>query len=147
MEPGTKKVTLALPSPISTNALFANNSGRGRRGRKATDAYSAWKKLTAQWLMCQAPLPSFAAPVEVLFYVGEGGVGMMDSDNTLKAYLDALKDAQVIRDDNRKWVWGCSAVWTPELCGCVAVIVEARNRPRACDVLADVQFSAMELLA
>ena len=110
---------LVLPDPISTNNLFNNVEGRGR---VKTRAYKTWQKLTAQIIAAQRPLPQFALPVEITFYVGEKRIGQMDSDNTLKAYTDALKFHGVIHDDSRKWVRRTAAVWVPGMCGCVAKI-------------------------
>ena len=114
---------IALPPPISTNNLFINVPGRGRVMSKN---YKVWKRLVAQVLAAQNPLPRFALPVEITFYVGERGIGPMDSDNTAKAYLDALKVAGVIHDDSRKWVRRSGAVWVPAMGGCVAKIKVAR---------------------
>jgi Holliday junction resolvase RusA-like endonuclease len=110
---------LVLPGPISTNALFSNVPGRGRVMSKE---YKAWKRLAEQTLAAQRPLPRFALPVCVTFYVGERHVGQMDSDNTLKAYMDAIKTAGVIHDDSRKWVRRTAAVWVPAMGGCVCRI-------------------------
>lgn len=110
---------IVLPAPISTNALFRNVPGRGRVMSKE---YKLWKRLAEDTLRAQVPLPRFALPVSVTFYVGERGIGQMDSDNTAKAYLDALVRAGVIHDDSRKWVRRTSAVWVPSMGGCVAKI-------------------------
>ena len=110
---------LVLPGPISTNALFSNVPGRGR---VMSREYKAWKKVAEQTLAAQRPLPRFALPVSVTFYVGERHVGQMDSDNTLKAYIDAIKTAGVIHDDSRRWVRRTAAIWVPAMGGCVARI-------------------------
>jgi Holliday junction resolvase RusA-like endonuclease len=117
---------LAMPRPISTNALTRNLPGRGR---VVTKEYTAWKREAARMLAAQRPLPRFAQPVQITIYAGEGGVGMMDSDNCAKAMLDALKAAGVIHDDNRKWVRRSAVVWTPGLRGTVIKI-----RPAGMDV-------------
>jgi Holliday junction resolvase RusA-like endonuclease len=110
---------LVLPDPISTNNLFNNLAGRGR---VITRDYKEWKKLAARYLAAQRPLPQFALPVELMFYVGEKRIGQMDSDNTLKAYTDCLKQHGVIHDDNRKWVRRTGAVWVPGMYSCVVKI-------------------------
>ena len=132
-----------MPSPISTNALYRNVPGVGR---VATAKYSRWKRLAAQYLSAQSPLPRFDAPVTVLIYVGEQGVGGMDADNTEKAYLDALKRAGIIVDDSRKWVRGVAAHWTPGLCGAVVVIESASGQINLDLATYGLSVNARELL-
>lgn len=134
---------LAMPSPISTNALYRNVPGVGR---VATTKYTVWKRLAAQYLSAQSPLPNFETPVTVLIYVGEQGVGGMDADNTEKAYLDALKRAGIIVDDSRTWVRGVAAHWTPVLCGAVVVIEAASDQINLDLVTCGLSVNARELL-
>lgn len=110
---------VVLPDPISTNNLFVNVPGRGRV--KSKD-YRNWRNNAARYLSAQRPLPQFALPVEITFYVGEKHIGQMDTDNVFKAYTDAIKVAGVIHDDSRKWVRRTSSVWVPNMGGCVAKI-------------------------
>lgn len=134
---------LALPSPISTNNLFGNAPGRGR---VITKEYTAWRKLASDYLRAQAPLPRFAVPVDIMLFVGERGVGNMDSDNTAKAYIDAMKKAQIIHDDSRKWVRSSQAIWTPDIAGCVAAITPADEAPRIEDVVRYLRPVGRELV-
>lgn len=123
---------LVLPGPISTNNLYNNVPGRGRIMSKD---YRVWKGVAASMLMAQKPLPRFALPVEMMFYIGEIGIGQMDSDNTLKAYTDAIKEARIIHDDSRRWVRRTGAVWVPGMTGCVVRIKTA-----------EIAFSASKLI-
>lgn len=134
---------LALPGPISTNNLFRNVPGRGRVVSKD---YADWKKRAAGCIAAHVPMPRFALPVEITLFVGERGVGQMDSDNTAKAYLDALKAAGVIHDDSRKWVRRSEAVWVPGMAGCVAKITVAAGGPAAVEIVAKVPQGLRELL-
>lgn len=134
---------LALPRPISTNNLFVNVPGRGRIMSKD---YRAWKQRVVQVLAAQRPLPRFALPVEITFYVGERGIGQMDSDNTAKAYLDAIKVAGVIHDDSRKWVRRSGAVWVPGMGGCVAKIKVARPELHAPTIMGSIKPNLQWLL-
>ena len=138
-----KHTRVAMPSPISTNCLYRNVPGVGR---VVTKKYAAWKRLAAQYLSAQLPLPRFETSVTVMIYVGEQGVGGMDADNTEKAYLDALKHAGVIVDDSRKWVRGVAAHWTPGLCGAVVVIEEAGVGSSLDMATCGLSANAMELL-
>lgn len=141
---GPIRALIALPSPISTNHLYSNVPGVGR---VATKRYRAWKKVAKHYLVCQRPLPVFKHPVSIRVMVGELTVGEMDSDNTLKAYLDILKWAEVIKDDNRKWVRKAQAAWVPEMTGAVAVIDVVQNEISAARVIEQLPRNGRELLA
>lgn len=135
---------LVFPAPISTNALFINVPGRGRA---LSGDYRAWKKLTAQILAAQRPLPKFVLPVEVTVYVGERGKGNGDIDNCSKAILDALTAAGIIHDDSRKWVRGCYPMWVPDMAGCVVVVAPAQPPPSAANITRMVRPGLRKLLA
>ena len=134
---------LVMPPPISTNHLFRNVE---KVGRVATSAYKAWQRDAASRLQAQRPTPSFVCPVSISIFVGEKGVGDMDSDNTAKAYLDALVKAKVIPDDSRKWVRSNRVMWTPGLRGAVVEIIPARDPPPAAEILARIKPNLHELL-
>lgn len=134
---------LILPPPISTNGLFANVAGRGR---VVTADYKAWKRKAADSLMVQKPLPHFVGPVTITLFVGEVGVGDMDSDNTAKAYLDALVKAKIIRDDKRSVVRSSRAVWVPGIRGCLAEILPAKAPPSPQQLFEKVPRGLRELL-
>jgi len=140
----TQIARLAMPPPISTNGLYRNVPGAGR---VVTRKYAAWKRLAAQYLSAQGPLPTFSVPVTVLVYVGETDVGAMDSDNTLKAYLDALKEFGVIVDDNRKWVRGSAARWVQGLRGAVVVVEETGGELTSAYAIRDTAPLARGLLS
>jgi Holliday junction resolvase len=135
-------VSLALPGPISTNNLFRNVPGKGR---VVSAEYAAWKATTRDAIQANRP-PRFTLPVTITLFVGEKGVGRMDSDNTAKAYVDALVKARVIPDDSRKWVRGIAVAWVPGMAGAVAEIRVARRPPVAADVIARVAKGLRELL-
>ena len=134
---------IALPGPISTNNLFVNVPGKGR---SISPEYRAWKIRAAQCLAADLHLPRYALPVDITLFVGEKDVGNMDSDNTAKAYLDALKKAKVIHDDSRKWVRSCKPVWVPGMAGCVAMIEAAKPPPLASEIVARIAKGLRELL-
>lgn len=132
-----------LPPPISTNHLFANVPGRGRITSKE---YQAWKKAAAQLLTAQR-CPRFTTPVYISIMVGEVDVGAaMDSDNTLKAAIDALKGAQIIVDDNRRWVRSSRATWIPGFRGMVAIVAPATEPPTADELRRTIPPSIWEAM-
>lgn len=141
---------LVLPSPISTNNLFAtlkkDGIGKAAGGRIVTKEYRAWKHNADQRLFAQRPLPRFTGPVTITLFVGERGVGQMDSDNTAKAYLDCLVRAKIIRDDARAVVRSTRAVWVPGMSGCVAEILPARAAPNPEAIMSRVPRGLHELL-
>ena len=121
---------IRLPRPISTNSLFANVKGRGR---VCTKAYNQWKWQAKAKLSDQKPLPKFAEPVQIALLVGEKGVGRMDADNAVKAYLDALVAANVIPDDNRNVIRRIVVEWVAGVEGCTAHIRNA-DAPEAVSI-------------
>lgn len=134
---------LVMPAPISTNHLFRNVE---KVGRVATSHYKTWQRDAASRLQAQRPLPEFVYPVSITIFVGEKGVGDMDSDNTAKAYLDALVKAKVIKDDNRKWVRSIRVMWTPGIRGAVVEIIPAREPPAHAALLERIKPNLHELL-
>lgn len=134
---------LVMPPPISTNNLFRNVE---KVGRVATSQYKVWLRDAADRLQAQRPLPEFIRPVSVTVFVGEKGVGEMDSDNTAKAYLDALVKAKVIKDDSRKWVRSIRVMWTPGIRGAVVEIIPARDPPPQAALLGRIKSNLHELL-
>lgn len=99
-------VTLTIPTPPSVNQLFRNLPGRGR---VRTRIYDDWRghALTAIRLQSIEPV---MGPVVILFGV-ERQSSAADIDNRIKAMLDAIVEAQVIRDDSE--VTGFAAAWLP----------------------------------
>lgn len=126
-----------LPPPISTNNLFANVPGRGRI---ATQDYKAWKLQADQLLRAQTR-PRFLTPVFVSLMLGEIDVGNMDSDNAAKAAIDALKRAQIIVDDSRRWVRSSRSTWVPGFRGIVAIVAPATEPPTADELRRTIQPS------
>lgn len=134
---------LVMPPPISTNHLFRNVE---KVGRVATSHYKAWQRDARDRLQAQRPLPEFIKPVSITIFVGEKAVGDMDSDNTAKAYLDAIVKAKIIKDDNRKWVRSIRVMWTPGIRGAVVEIIPAREPPPAAEILARIKSNLHTLL-
>ena len=138
---------MALPRPISTNNLFRNLPRKDGRpgGRVATAEYKAWKETARNAIHANIP-PRFTLPVTITLFVGEKGVGEMDSDNTAKAYIDALVNAKVIPDDKREWVRGIAVHWVPGMAGAVAEIRVAPRAPMAAEIVGKVKTGLRELL-
>ena len=133
---------LALPSAISTNNLFRNVKGRGR---VKTDEYAKWQTRAAELIAIQRR-HSFTMPVKITLFVGEVGIGNMDSDNTAKAPIDALKKAGVIRDDSRKWVRATECIWMPDMAGIVAEVRPAPPAPSPSLIVSFIPYGMREVL-
>jgi Holliday junction resolvase RusA-like endonuclease len=84
-----------LPSPPSTNHLFANLRGGGRI---KTTLYKEWQR-GAGLLLNVARLGRMAGPLEIEIAIGQCGE-RRDADNFVKPILDLLKSCGVISDDN-----------------------------------------------
>lgn len=100
-----------LPLPISTNALYFNREGGGRR---KTQRYKAWVHDAAMILLCQSARP-VAGPVRLLIEISEKS--KCDIDNAAKCVLDALVARGVIEDDRKKFVRSISLEWSSEVEG------------------------------
>lgn len=99
-------VTFTIPVPPSVNQLFANKPGRGR---VKTEAYDTWCAGALTHLRLQSISP-ITGRVVVLFNVERRSLAA-DIDNRIKAMLDAIVKAKIIRDDNQ--VTAFAAAWTP----------------------------------
>ena len=100
-------IELRLPFPPSVNAMFLNNSGRGR-GRIVSPEYRAWKEQAAWELKAQRPAP-VDARCTVEIHLDDRRAG--DADNRAKAVLDALVNAGVLAGDSKKYVKGTYCGW------------------------------------
>jgi len=85
---------LTLPVPPSTNNLFVNVRGRGRR---KSDEYRAWLHEAGLKLNLQRPQP-VSGPVHVTIRIPDIARG--DLDNRIKASLDLLVKHRLIEDDS-----------------------------------------------
>lgn len=143
MLPLDRPAYIILPPPISTNSLFRNVE---KVGRVKTGKYKAWITEAEQRLAAQRPLPQFACPVSLTIFIGEKGVGDMDSDNAAKACIDALVRSKVIHDDSKKYVRGQRTIWVPKLRGCVVEVRPAPAPPAIEEILSRIKSGLHELL-
>lgn len=88
-------ITLDLPRPPSTNALFTNVPGVGRR--KTAD-YRRWQE-AAGWAIAAARQPAVLGPYAV--FIGVSRADGVDIDNVVKATLDILVKHRLTDDDKR----------------------------------------------
>jgi len=92
-------ITLSLPVPPSTNALFANARGKGR---VKTPEYKAWLKsagLLVSFQTAKTRVRSVPSPVIVEVRIGKVNQAR-DADNFMKAVNDLLVACGVIAGDN-----------------------------------------------
>ena len=96
-------IRLVLPVPPSVNALFANNVGRGRKGRRVTPAYTEWRWHALVSLRAQVTPPAEGKPpllsgrCKLRLFVGEKMRG--DPSNRIKAVEDFLVAHRITGDD------------------------------------------------
>jgi Holliday junction resolvase RusA-like endonuclease len=111
---------IRLPFPVSINAMYLNNRGRGR-GRIASPELRAWKEQAGWELHVQKPKP-VTSRCEIRIDLDDTRQG--DADSRIKCVLDVLVTAGVIRDDRKKYVKRVSIGWE-KLTGCrVAILPE-----------------------
>ena len=98
------KYEVEIPIPPSTNSLYTNVAGKGR---KKTSKYKYWLKDTLWTLKAEVPVLIPPVKLGVTIYGGKGF--RMDSDisNRMKAVEDALVSTGRLEDDNVKFVTEC----------------------------------------
>lgn len=118
---GGDAVVINLPRPPSLNG---NERSNAHGGRYSTASYKNWKEAALKAIMVQRP-HRFTGPVRISILVEETS-RISDIDNRIKPCLDALQAAEIIPNDNQKFVRGVSADWSTEICGAQVTITEAR---------------------
>lgn len=120
--------SLPIPKPISLNNIFANKNAvrtkvemvggaivhkrKQSGGRVKTKAYIQWRNNCAWTMKSAGPTPQIKGPVSIHIIAPSQGVSAdMDTDNTIKGYLDTLVLLGVIEDDNRKIVRRLTVEW------------------------------------
>ena len=114
-------VTFTLPVPPSVNQMFRNVRGKGR---VKTEVYDQWRAAAKTSLRLQSITP-IAGPVVAVFGVERGSLAA-DIDNRIKAMLDAIVAAKIIRDDNQ--VTAFAAAWLPRANGLAHVQIFPAGR-------------------
>lgn len=90
-------VSVDLPIPPSTNALYRNVRGRGR---VKTERYCEWIRAASWDFKDQKPRPVHG-PIKIEIAFGRyRDKRRRDIDNRVKGALDGLKDFGVIEDDH-----------------------------------------------
>ncbi|HEU5019659.1 MAG TPA: RusA family crossover junction endodeoxyribonuclease [Pseudolabrys sp.] len=102
--------TFTMPIPPSVNQMFRNVRGKGR---VKTGHYEAWSAAAATSMRLQQVQP-VTGPVLVIFGVERHSLAA-DIDNRIKAMLDAIVKAKIIRDDSD--VTAFAAAWLPSANG------------------------------
>ena len=118
---GSRRLTeIRLPFPVSVNAMYLNNKGRGR-GRIASPELRAWKEQAGWELKAQRVKP-FDQRVIVHIDLDDSRQG--DADSRCKCVLDLLVSSGVLKDDRKKYVKRVSIGWE-KLTGCRVAITGA----------------------
>jgi crossover junction endodeoxyribonuclease RusA len=112
-------ITLQLPMPPSTNALFANIPGRGR---VKSAAYKRWIT-EAGWMLRVQRIAPITGRVRVTIRVQQTAKRKADIDNRIKAVLDLLVKNRVIEDDRH--VEAVTAQWVSEGLTGVSVTIQS----------------------
>jgi len=109
---------IELPFPPSVNKLFFNAPGKGR---VKTPAYHAWQDEALREIMYQR-----IKPVEGEVSISIGLVApdkrARDCDNLIKAPLDTMVKAKIIKDDRSNIVRKVSVEWLASGPPCVVLI-------------------------
>jgi Holliday junction resolvase RusA-like endonuclease len=113
-----------IPMPPSVNSMYVNGvSGGGGRGRHKSKAYVAWGwevvPILAKWKR------KLKYPVAVEIVIREKIPNCWDLDNRIKATLDAMVSAEVLKGDSRKYVRKVSIEYAPGGVGVAVTVVES----------------------
>ena len=95
----TNPVTFSLPMPPSVNALYTNNSGKGKRGRAKSQRYLSWITEAGIELNRQR-VPTLTPPYSIEYAVGRPDKRKRDVANLEKPLSDLLVSMDVIEDDS-----------------------------------------------
>jgi crossover junction endodeoxyribonuclease RusA len=98
---------VTLPMPPSTNSLFYNKAGKGR---KKTERYRAWRNEAGWELVRQRP-PRTSGPVFVEIRLPDLPGRAVDADNAAKAIFDLLVSHCVIDGDDKRILRGFIVQW------------------------------------
>ncbi|HEY8358653.1 MAG TPA: RusA family crossover junction endodeoxyribonuclease [Ramlibacter sp.] len=101
--------------------MFKNVRGKGR---VKSEAYDQWRAAAATSLRLQH-VPAIPGRVVAVFGVERGSLAA-DIDNRIKAMLDAIVAAKIIRDDNQ--VTAFAAAWLPSANGLAHVQIFPADR-------------------
>jgi len=101
-----------LPFPPSTNNLFSQGVVNGKVRRFPSRKYKAWRleavtRIRSAWRGREA----YAEPVIVKLELTPRDARPRDADNYAKPVLDALVWAQVLQDDNNRYVKAVIPFW------------------------------------
>ncbi len=99
-------ITLTLPVPPSTNALFVNVPGKGR---VPSVRYKQWRQDALATLWTQ-PRKFMGCPCAITLIVPDKG--RRDLDNFAKPILDFLVQHNFIADDSREFVRDLRIKWS-----------------------------------
>jgi len=97
--------------PPSSNVMYGNNTGKGKRGRFKTKEYKAWQN-AAMWEIKaqQGPHQTIMVPVIATYMlkrpVNNDGCPTkrrIDAENYCKAISDTLSSARILEDDSLIW--------------------------------------------
>lgn len=101
------RIHLPFPPPLS--ACFTNVPGKGR---VPTSRYKKWTEEALWTIRAQKPR-KHEGEVSVSVGLVAPDKRARDADNTLKATMDILKKAGVIKDDSNKYLRRISVEWLP----------------------------------
>lgn len=105
-------VVYQIPAPPTVNTIYRNVPGRGR---VKTARYNTWRRAGLNELDAQGAA-LFDQPCIVSLSVPSSKTG--DIDNRIKAALDLLVEAGVLKDDSKKYVREVRAKWVPSYLPC-----------------------------
>lgn len=127
-------IRLSLPIPPSVNALFANNYGRGRKGRRPTPEYTAWRwhalvALREQLVTpAEGKTPLVDGPYKLRLFLPRAMRG--DISNRIKAAEDFLVAHRITSDDRHNCHVTVERSDDVALGVCI-VEIDSLDRPRA----------------
>jgi len=104
------RTSATIGAPISANAMYTPSK---KYGMVKSQKYREWISLNLPRIKNIQKPTKFPIEIEIIVVEGRGFTTKSDIDNIIKAICDLLVKAEIIPDDNTKFISKCEARFLP----------------------------------